>query len=409
MPAFHYIAVDQQGQEKKGVLEADNEKHARQMLRNQSLLPVKVSFAHKQKNQAKKGALLSLFSRKQRLSIKDLALFTRQFATLLAASLPVEEALQAVAEQSDKPEMKALILAVRSKVLEGHALAQALADFPEAFPPLFSSTVAAGEKTGQLDKVLLRLADYTEQQHAMKQKLKTALIYPSMIILVAFGIVGFLLEYVVPKMIKVYSSLKQDLPGLTKVLIAISNFIQSWGLYLILALVIGGFVWWRIYKKTPTLQFKVHLWLLKLPLIGNARKTADTARFSRTLAILSAAGVPVLDAMQIASKLVTTLPIRQSIQSAVDRVREGTAIHLALKETGYFSPMAVHMMASGEASGQLEAMLERVAKTQEDDIVRLIDVSLALFEPAVILLMGVVVLFIVLAVLMPIFQLNEFS
>jgi general secretion pathway protein F len=328
---------------------------------------------------------------------------------LLAAGLPIEESLLAVSEQSEKPHVKGLILAVRGKVMEGHSLASALRDHPEAFPSLFSATVAAGEKTGHLDKVLIRLADYTEQQFTMRQKLKTALIYPTMIVLVAFGSVGFLLAYVVPKMVAVYSHLNQSLPMLTNILISISSGVRSYGLYVLLALVAGLFFFFRAIKKNVIFREKAHHYLLRLPLIGNAVKTADTARFARTLSILTAAGVPVLEAMTISAQLITAIPIRKSVEMAANRVREGAAISLSLKQTGYFTPMCVHMVASGEASGQLEAMLERVAKSQEEEITRLIDVTLALFEPAIILIMGAIVLFIVLAVLMPIFQLNEFS
>lgn len=343
------------------------------------------------------------------LTSKELALITRQFATLLSAGLPIEEALSAVGEQTEKQRIKGLILSVRSKVVEGHALASALREHPEAFSALYCATIAAGEKTGHLDKVLMRLAEYTEQQWHMRQKLKTALIYPSMIVLVAIGIVGFLLEYVVPKMVAVYGRLDQALPFMTEVLISASHYVHDYGLYAIIFIIISIFVCRRVLKNSPPLRNKAHQLLLRLPLIGYAIKTADTARFSRTLSILSASGVPILEAMNISAQLITTMPIRKAVEEAVHHVREGAAIHLSLKQTTYFPPMSIHMIASGESSGQLEGMLERVAHNQEDEITRLIEVSLALFEPAVILIMGAIVLFIVLAVLLPIFNLNEFT
>lgn len=408
MSAYHYIAMNANGQEQKGVIEAENEKYARQLLREKSLIPVRIRPAQEKKD-ANKTHKRSLFNLERGLTSKELALFTRQFATLLAAGLPLEEALLAVSEQSEKEKVKGLILSVRSKVVEGHALASALREHPASFSALFCATVAAGEKSGHLEKVLLRLAEYTEQQWNMRQKLKTALIYPTMIILVAIGIVGFLLQYVVPKMIAVYGNLNQDLPALTKVLIVVSNFVTSYGLYLLLLIVAGAFIFSRALQKSEALRAKFHAFLLRLPLIGYAIKTANTARFSRTLSILSAAGVPVLEAMTIASQLITVIPIRRAVETAVNHVREGGAIYLSLKQTGFFPPMSIHMIASGEASGQLENMLERVAHNQEDEITRLIEVSLALFEPAVILIMGAIVLFIVLAVLLPIFQLNQFT
>lgn len=408
MPAYHYTAINTGGKEQKGVIEADSEKSARQMLRDKSLLPIHVRPAQ-EKKQLSKESRLPLFSKQRGLTSKELALITRQFATLLSAGLPVEESLLAVAEQSDKQRIKGLILSVRSKVVEGHSLASALREHPYAFSALFCATVAAGEKTGHLDKVLLRLADYTEQQWHMRQKLKTALIYPSMIVLVAIGIVGFLLEYVVPKMISVYGHLNQALPLLTVILITISSFITKYGFYILIILIIAIYAWRQALKRSPALREKSHSFLLRLPLIGYSIRTANTARFARTLSILTASGVPVLEAMNISAQLITTIPIRKAVENAVHRVREGAAIHLALKQTHYFSPMSVHMIASGEASGQLEGMLDRVAHTQEDEITRLIEVALALFEPAIILIMGAIVLFIVLAVLLPIFNLNELT
>lgn len=408
MPAYHYTAINSSGREQKGVLTAETEKHARQLVREKSLIPVSIRAAQERKLQNSERKF-NLFQRQRKLTARDLALITRQFATLLASGLPIEEALSAVAEQTEKAHIKGLLLSVRGKVVEGHPLASALREHPEAFSALFCSTVAAGEKSGHLDKVLLRLADYTEQQWHMRQKLQTALIYPIMIVLVAIGIVGFLLEYVVPKMIGVYSHLNQALPALTEVLISLSNFLQNYGLYLLILIAVGIFLWRRALKRSVGLREKVHLYLLRLPFIGYAMKTANTARFSRTLSILSASGVPVLEAMSISAQLITAIPIRKAVEDAVHRVREGAAIHLALKQTHYFSPMSIHMMASGEASGQLENMLERVAMTQEDEITRLLEVTLALFEPAIILIMGAIVLFIVLAVMLPIFQLNQFT
>jgi general secretion pathway protein F len=235
------------------------------------------------------------------------------------------------------------------------------------------------------------------------------LIYPVMIVLVAIGIVGFLLSYVVPKMVAVYGHLHQALPALTTILISLSTFVKSAGLYLLILISVSFFLWRHALKKSLTLRATTQRLLLRLPLISYALKTADTARFARTLSILSASGVSVLEAMQISAQLITTLPIRKAVEEAVQRVREGMAIHLALKQTTYFSPMSIHMLASGEASGQLENMLERVAHNQEEEIVRLIDIALALFEPIIILIMGAIVLFIVLAVLLPIFQLNQFT
>lgn len=407
MAAFHYTAINATGNKQKGIIEAESAKHARQLLREKNLMPLEITAAH-EKN-IKTSSRFFKLSRKESVTAKELALITRQIATLLSAGLPLEEVLAAVAEQTEKPRSKGLILSVRSKVLEGHALASALRDFPHAFSNLYCSTVAAGEKSGHLDIVLQRLADYTEQQYEMRQKVMHALIYPVIMIFVAIGIVGFLLEYVVPKMIAVYSNIGQQLPGMTQVLIAISTGVENFGLYILLALIALVILFRYQMKKSVSFREKIHGLVLRIPIIGNAIKVTNTARFSRTFAILSSAGVPVLEAMTISSALITNLPIRHAVEEAVKRVREGANIHLALKQTTYFPPMSIHLIASGESSGQLENMLERAANNQDGDIARLIETSLALFEPAIILLMGAIVLFIVLAVLLPIFQLDQFN
>jgi len=407
MAAFHYTAIDASGTRKKGIIEADSAKHARQLLREKNLMPLDMSAAHGKGEKTFSTFLNS--SRKQSVTVKELSLMTRQMATLLSAGLPIEEVLAAVSEQTEKPRSKGLILSVRSKVLEGHALASALRDFPDAFSNLYCSTVAAGEKSGHLDIVLQRLADYTEQQYAMRQKIMHALIYPVIMIFVAIGIVGFLLEFVVPKMIAVYSNTGQQLPEMTQILIAISTGIQSVGLYVLIVLFACTILFRYRMKKNMAFREKMHRLFLRIPVVGNAIKVVNTARFSRTFAILSSTGVPVLEAMTISSALITSLPIRKAVSEAVNRVREGANIYLALKQTTYFPPMSIHLIASGESSGQLDTMLERAANNQEGDIARLIETSLALFEPAIILLMGGIVLFIVLAVLLPIFQLDQFN
>jgi general secretion pathway protein F len=409
MPAFHYTAIDAKGDKVKNIIEAESLKQARQLIRNKGLIPLEAYSAHQKSEKNNRNKIAGKALLNHGTSQKELSLMTRQLSTLLAAGLPVEEVLTAVAEQTEKPRSKGLILSVRGKVLEGHSLANALREFPRAFSALYCSTVAAGEKSGHLDVVLQRLADYTEQQFHMQQKIKNALIYPAIMILVSIGIVGFLLEFVVPKMVAVYSNVGQDLPGMTQILIAISNGIKSGGLYFLILLVAGIFFFKRSLKNNIRFKEKVHHFFLRLPLVGNTIKIANTARFSRTFAILSSAGVSVLEAMSIAAELITNIPIRKSIEAAANRVREGANINLALKQTHFFPPMSIHLIASGEASGQLEPMLERAANNQDNDIKQLIDTGLTLFEPAIILVMGAIVLFIVLAILLPIFQLDQLS
>jgi len=403
VPLFRYVAVTPQGSKKKGTLEADSLKQARELLRQKQLMPLEMAVVEKTFSRIQKS------SRRQSLSIKEIALLTRQLATLISAGLPLEEVLAAVGEQADKPAAKSLLLGIRARVTEGHSLAAALREYPSAFSPLYCATVAAGEKSGHLDKILQRLADFVEQQYQTRQKIMHALIYPSIMILVSIGIVGFLLEFVVPKMITVYSSSGQALPTLTQILISISEGVQSYGAYILIGLVITLFLFFRTLKKSVAFREKVHSKMLRLPILGNAIKVINTARFARTFAILFSSGVAVIEAMNIAAGLITNIPIKKAVEEATMRVREGANIHLALKQTSYFPPMSIHLIASGESSGQLESMLERAANNQDAEISRLIETSMALFEPIIILVMGAVVLFIVLAVLLPIFQLNQMT
>lgn len=409
MPTFHYVAIDSKGTKQKNIIEAENIKHARQLIRNIGLIPIETHAAHNRtdKNNQTNSSKRTTLNRS--ITNKELSLLTRQLATLLAAGMPLEEVLTAVGEQTEKPRTKGLILSIRGKVREGHSLANALRDYPRAFTSLYCSTIAAGEKSGYLDVVLQRLADYTEQQAQMKQKIQNALIYPVIMIIVSFCIVGFLLEYVVPKMVAVYSNTGQELPGITQFLIAISSGIQHFGLYIILITITGLFFLRRTLKNNLAFREKFHHFLLRLPLIGNATKTINTARFARTFAILSSAGVSVLEAMTIASQLIINIPINKAVVEATSRIREGANISLALKQTKFFPPMSIHLIASGESSGQLEPMLERAANNQDNDIKQLIETGLTLFEPAIILVMGAIVLFIVLAILLPIFQLDQMT
>jgi general secretion pathway protein F len=408
LSTFTYTAINIKGEETRGIIEADSARAARQQLRDQGLTPLDVnSYVEAQRaNEASKGHF-SFLHRGGHLSIKELALATRQMATLLAAGIPLEEVLQAVAEQAEKPKLKNIFLSVRSKVLEGNSLATGLSEFPSAFPSLYRATVGAGEQTGRLDTVLQRLAEYTEKQQYMRQKIQQALIYPTLMTGVSVCIVIFLMIFVVPKMVAVFSSTKQSLPLATTVLLAISHSLKVVGPIIFVGL-IGFVIWFRKHmQQHPSVRRRFHLLLLKIPLLGNTIKVINTARFSRTFGILLAAGVPVLEAMKVGSDLVLSMPIREAIETATLKVREGVHINQALKQTGYFPAMSLHLIASGEASGQLEAMLERAANNQDQEVERLIDTVLTLFEPMLILVMGSVVLFIVMAVLLPIFSLNQ--
>ncbi|VEG90134.1 GspF family T2SS innner membrane protein variant LspF [Legionella spiritensis] len=396
MGAYHYQALTKTGSTSKGVIEADSERHARQMLRERGLIPTGINAQAKLR---KAGHLA-------KLSAQDLALLTRQLATLLSAGIPVEESLRGVSEQTEKDKVRELIIGVRAKVVEGYALAQAMGEFPHAFPELYRATVGAGEQTGRLDMVLEKLADYTENQQETRQKVQQALIYPSLMIMVSTAIISFLLAFVVPKIIEVFTSSGQTLPEMTKLLINISDFIKSYGLLTltVFILLILGF-----RKSLSNLKVRMawHRLLLRLPISAYLIRSVNVARYIHTFGILFAAGVSVLETMRVSASLVTNLVMRDAFDLAAVRVREGTAISHALKETHFLNPMAVHLIASGEKSGQVSEMMERAASHLDNEVKRLIETALTLLEPMVILLMGAVVLFIVLATLLPIFSMEQ--
>lgn len=405
MTAYNYSAMSRDGKTRRGVLEADTDRQVRSQLREQGLVPLDIIPVTANRNIKKNKNIIGL-NKSSRIKLGDLTLLTRQLATLFAAGLPVDEALLACAEQTEKNQVKSIIIGVRSRVLEGHSLANALRNFPSAFPELYCATIAAGEQTGRLDVVLNRLADYVEQQQKIRQKVQHALIYPSMMMFVALSIVIFLLVFVVPKIIDVFNNNGQTLPTTTLILLGFSHFLKRFGLYCIALSTIFGYVLNRLLQR-ESFRTRWQTALLNLPILGGAIRALNTARYARTFGILFAAGVPVLEAMRVAATLVTNLPIRNAVTEAAARVREGMAIHLALKQTQNFSPMMIHLMASGEASGTLEQMLERAANNQDQNVAHLIDTSLTLFEPAIILVMGGIVLFIVLAILLPIFDLDQ--
>lgn len=396
MGAYQYQALKKNGTSNKGVIEADSERHARHLLREQGLIPTQIQTLKQQKNG----------SPKSKISAADLSLLTRQLATLLAAGIPVEESLRGVSEQTEKDKVRELIIGIRAKVLEGYGLAQAMANYPQAFPELYRATVASGEQTGRLDLVLEKLADYTENQQQTRQKVQQALIYPLIMILVSATIISFLLTFVVPKIIEVFTNSGQSLPEMTLVLIGFSNFIKSYGLYALVAIILAVMAFKRSLKNIK-IKTRWHLFLLKLPIVSYLVRTINVSRYIHTFGILFAAGVSVLETMRVSASLVTNLVMRQAFDTAMVRVREGSGISDALKETRYISPMAIHLIASGEKSGQLSNMMERSATHLDNEVKRIIDTSLTLLEPMVILIMGAVVLFIVLATLLPIFSMEQ--
>lgn len=400
MAAFEYKALDQKGKQKKGVMEADSARQVRQQLREKGFAPLSVD------QTTEKQSATNLFSSKRKLSVKELALITRQIATLIQSGIPIEETLGAVASQSEKTNVRSMLLAVRAKVLEGYTLADSLSEFPAAFPNLYCSTVAAGEHAGHLDLVLNRLADYTEARQQARQKIQLAAIYPVILAFVAISIVVFLLTYVVPDIIEVFVNNGQDLPPLTQGLLAVSDFLAKWGLAIFVLLVIAGIAFKAGLKKDK-FRFAFHKRLLYMPFIKKIARGANTSQFASTLSILNSSGVPLVDAMRIAAEVLANDCLKASLVEAAVKVSEGGNLHQSLEQTGYFPPMMIHMIASGESSGELDQMLERTARHQESDLQGLIETIVGLFEPLMLLFMGGVVLIIVLAIMLPILNMSN--
>ena len=401
MGAYEYVAMDHAGKQSKGLLEGDTPKHVRQILRDRKLLPVSVTEVAKKEAHRQRS-----FSFRRGISSGELALITRQLASLSQSGLPLEESLLAVAQQNDQPRTKSILLGVRAKVMEGHALADGFSEFPQAFPELYRATVAAGEQSGHLDVVLERLADYTEARQELRQRITNAMVYPIALVVMAVGIISFMLATVVPKIVNVFENTSAELPGLTTGLIATSDFLRDyWPLLIVGIAAFSWLAWWILQKEGPRRRY--HSMLLRLPIISRLTRGVNTARFTRTLSILAGSGVPILEALKISSEVIENLPMRDAVTEATVRVREGASISKSLAASKLFPPMMIHLVSSGEAGGRLEEMLSRSAAGQEREVDGLIAALLGILQPLLIVLMGAIVLTIVLAILLPIFEINN--
>lgn len=403
MAAFEYKALDGRGKNKKGILEADTAKQIRQMLREKGLTPLEVEqAADKEKQQVKnRGGLF-----KAKISAHELSLITRQLATLVQSALPVEAAVLAVAEQCEKPRLKSMLMSVRSKVVEGYSLAEGLAEFPHIFDHLYRAMVAAGEKSGHLDQVLVRLADYTEQRQHMRSQITQAMVYPIILVVFAVAIVSILLGTVVPTIVKSFQSSKLALPWTTETVIAASNFIQNYWLFSLIA-IFGSIFAIKNALKKPKIRFWFDARVLQLPFIGKVARGLNTARFARTLSILSSSSVPLLEGMRISGEVLANEKMKAAVAEVAVKVSEGASLKASLDQTKLFPPMMLHMIASGEKSGELEQMLERSADNQDKEFEALVNISLKLLEPLMIALMAIIVMFIVMAILQPIMAMNN--
>jgi general secretion pathway protein F len=400
MGAFEFVALDKSGKESKGLLEGDTPRHVRQILRERQLLPVSVTEVAKKESRRQ-----SSFSLRRGMSASELALLTRQLATLSQAGLPLEEALLAVSQQNENPRTQSILLGVRSRVMEGHSLADGLADFPQAFPELYRATVAAGEQSGHLDAVLERLADFTETRQVLQQQIRNALIYPIALVVTAVAIISFMLAYVVPKVVYIFENYDQQLPLLTRIMIGASDFIRDYWVALIIGIIATVYGIRQLLKKEGPKR-KFHHLLLRLPVISKLTRGINTARFTQTLSILAGSGVPILESLRIAAQVVVNVPMREAVEEATLRIREGGMISRSLAASRLFPPMTTHLISSGEASGRLEEMLHRAATNQEREVDGLIATLLGIMQPLLVIVMAAIVLMIVLAILLPIFEIN---
>jgi len=399
MAAYEYRALDAAGRPRKGILAGDSPRQVRSQLRAQGLHPLRVDTVQERHSGRR-------YRPGQSVSTADLALMTRQLATLLRAGMPLEEALRALAEQAGSRRLQAVVTGVRADINEGIPLHQALDRYPSVFPEMYRVMVETGEASGKLEEVLDRLATYTEQRRLLQQKLGVAMIYPVLVMLVSVLVVFVLLIYVIPEVVRVFEQGGQSLPALTRWLIAASDFFQKHGLAVAACVALlwpAGYLLLSMEK----VRWWWHRLLLDLPLAGRIYRTLNAARLARSLAILTRSGTPLLEALRIGGRILKNLPLRAAVTEAAVAVREGGTLHVALAASGYLPPLFIHMLAAGERSGELEEMLERAAGQQENELETAITTLTALIEPLIILVMGAVVLAIVLAILLPVFEMNR--
>ncbi len=409
MAAFEYLALTPAGKKKKGVLNGDNAKAVRAELRESGLTPLEVEPVHKSavSNRTSTAASASQkHSGRQKMSSMELAVMTRQFATLLESGMPIEQSLTGLVEQVEQYRIKSILTGVRAAIIEGGTLADGMRQFPRAFSELYTASVAAGEQTGHLESVLERLADYTEARQGLQQRISTALVYPVILTVVSILIVIALMAYVVPKVVKVFEDTGQALPYLTQIMIKISDFIVNHGYIVAIVLILAGLIF-SIAMRKPGPQWAFDRFILRFPLTKRLSTSLNTSRMARTMSILIGSGVPLISAIKSSAEVVSNQVIRKGLERAAEDVQQGASLSRSLARSKLFPPLLTQMVASGEASGRLDAMLEKAATSLEREAEARISVVVSLFEPLMILFMGTVVLIIVMAILMPIFDLNQ--
>jgi general secretion pathway protein F len=411
MGAYSFKALNEEGKTVKGMLEGDSERQIRSQLRAKKLKPLEVVSASGQatSNNASGGGLFNFGGpRLTRLTTRELSMITRQLASLVRSGLPLDEALHATAKQSPKNHVKRVILQVRTKVLEGHSLAQALGENPVAFNDMYRALVRAGEGSGYLSPVLERLSDYTQTSQQLQQRIKMAMIYPIVMLVVSIGVIVSLMVLVVPKLVKIFEQSKHELPGLTKGLIAASDFLMNYGLFLLAAIVALVFIVKQLMRDPKRLR-AWHVVQLRLPVFGELVRQINSARFAATLSLLSASGVPLLQALNIAGQVMNNKILQESCDQVALAVREGTNLSRAMENAGTFPPLLIQLVASGESNGTLPQQLDNAAKDQERELEMMLGVAMGLLEPATIIFMGGAVLLIVMAILTPIFEMTKLT
>jgi len=409
MGAYSYKALNEAGKTVKGILEADSERHVRSQLRAKKLKPLEVENAHSKAEKTSDDGINLTGWRKRmgsRLSSRDLSIITRQLASLVRSGLPLDEALHATGKQAHKPNIKRVVLGVRTKVLEGFSLAQALGDNPAAFNDMYRALVRAGESSGYLGPVLERLADYTQSSQQIQARIKMAMIYPIVLLLISLGVITALMAFVVPKLVGIFAHSHHELPALTKILISVSGFIVNYGVFLVIA-VIGIVIGMRKLLKIEANLRIWHSMQLRLPVIGDLVRQINAARFAATLSLLSSSGVPLLQALTIAGQVMTNRILQDSCEQVVNAVREGSSLARAMDNAGTFPPLLVQLVSSGEANGTLSQQLDNAAKDQERELEMVLGMAMGLLEPLTIVFMGFSVCLIVMAILQPIFQMNS--
>ncbi len=399
MQAFEYVALDKSGQPHRGTVQADTDRQVRQLLREQQLLPVEIrrltgdmtDSGHK--------------TRKTGLKRGELPLLIRQLSTLVAAGLPLEQAISTTIEQSEQKNTRKILMELRSRLLEGHSLARAMRQFPRAFDELTVTTIEAGEESGHLPEVLDRLAAYLEEREDRGKQSLMALMYPLILVITAIAVVSGLMVYIVPKVIQIFERSHAQLPAITRALLALTDWLSRYG-WLLFSLIAVALLAFSVALQNNDMRLKWHALLLRIPLVGPLIRTAQAARFTRTLGILTKSSVPIVPALSLSAQVVNNLAIRQAVDQAAARVREGSSLNRAVRESGQFPPLTVRLIHSGEQSGTLSDMLERAASAQERDVSHRLNTLVSVMQPVAILIVGVLILLIVLAMLLPIFQIN---